>query len=174
MDNEILLEVKPYYIEYVRFFGILSSPSVASLLIILLCFIPAGVPFVLLISELLQTSALLVSILLVIVIVTLLSLLFTIMLYLNKKNFEATTYKVYKDRVEFEEGYINHKYTSIRMEDVKEIHLLQNFIQRKAELGTIKFVTAANNSTSSTGVCFQDIKNSNAVYAKIKQIHENK
>ena len=60
------------------------------------------------------------------------------------------------------------------MEDIKEIHLNQNFIQRKAELGSIQFITAANNSTSSTGVCFQDIQNSKAIYAKIKQIHENK
>ena len=59
------------------------------------------------------------------------------------------------------------------MVDIKEIHLDQNFIQRQAEVGTIRFVTAANNSTTSTGVCFRDITNSMAVYAKVKQIHEN-
>ena len=59
------------------------------------------------------------------------------------------------------------------MADIKEIHLNQNFIQRKAELGTIRFTTAANNSTTNTGICFRDIQNSMAIYAKIKQIHEN-
>ena len=95
------------------------------------------------------------------------------LMFMDRKNYEVTNYKIYNDRIEFEEGFINHKYTTIRMVDIKEIHLDQNFIQRKAEIGTIRFVTAANNSTTSTGVCFRDITNSMAVYAKVKQIHEN-
>ena len=60
------------------------------------------------------------------------------------------------------------------MEDVKEIHLTQNFLQKYANLATIRFVTPANNANTSTGVTFMDIENSNYVYAKLKQLQENK
>jgi hypothetical protein len=60
------------------------------------------------------------------------------------------------------------------MEDIKEIHFMQNFLQRFASIGTIKFITAANNSASSTGVAFVDVENSNYIYTKVKQVHESK
>ena len=102
-----------------------------------------------------------------------------IRVYIDKKNFEVTNYKIYQDRIEFEEGFINHGYTVLKLADIKEIHLTQNFIQRREELGTIKFVTAANSSYSMIGVgmagiAFKDIENSLAIYTKIKQLHENK
>jgi len=93
-------------------------------------------------------------------------------LFFDKKNFEVTKYRIYSDRIEFEEGFINHKYTTIQLKDIKEIHLEQNFFQRKAELGSIRFVTPANNSTVNTGIYFTDIENSKYVYAKVKEIHE--
>ena len=172
METEILLEVKPKYVNYVRFF---CNPGIEALLLIFVFSMLSAVPGIaLLLSELLQIRLLTVSISLILLSLVFLSLIFSIILYFNEKNFEATIYRVYADRIEFEEGFINHKYTTIKMTDIKEIHLVENFIQRKADLGSIKFITAANNSTSSTGVCFQDIQNSKVVYAKIKQIHENK
>ena len=90
---------------------------------------------------------------------------------LDKKNYEVTSYKVFDDKIEFEQGFINHKYTIIKLADVKEVHHEQNYFQRKVGLGTIKFVTAAN-ATSRTGVAFVDIENSNEVYLKVKEIIE--
>lgn len=101
------------------------------------------------------------------------ALLLLAFLFIAKKNYEVTSYKVCSDRIEFKEGFINHKYTTIKIEDVKEIHLTQNFLQRIANIATIRFVTAANSSTVSTGVRFCDIENSNFVDAKLKQIQEN-
>ena len=101
-----------------------------------------------------------------------------IFLYFDKKNFEVTKYKVYSDRVEFEEGFINHKYTTLQLKDVLEVHHTQNFFQRRVGLGTIKFLTAGNAETyktrnyNLTGVAFRDIENSNVIYAKIKQLKE--
>ena len=102
-----------------------------------------------------------------------------IFLYLNKKNFKVTNYKVYADRIELEQGFINHYYTTLNMVDIKEIHLTQNFLQKKFGLGTIIFITAGNaeNEKSrkllNSGLAFIDIENPLAVYTKVRQIHEN-
>lgn len=94
-------------------------------------------------------------------------------MFLDKKNFEVTSYKVFPARIEFEEGFLNPKYTTIKIEDIKEIHFSQNFVQRNAKLGTIKFITAANTDTTGTGLTFTDIEYPDVIYNKIKQIHEN-
>ena len=103
---------------------------------------------------------------LIVLIFPLIVLLFS---YLDKKNFEVTNYKIYNDRIGFDEGFINHKHTSILFKDIKEIHLDQNFIQRKYNIATIRFVTPSVN----LGVKFQDIENAQDVYAKVKEIHDN-
>lgn len=92
-----------------------------------------------------------------------------ISLYVTKKNYEVTNYKVYTDVIEFEEGFINHKHKIIRLKDIKEVHLSQNFFQKKVELGTIRLVTAAGNNYKN-GVFFYDITNPLAIYTKIKQL----
>ena len=92
--------------------------------------------------------------------------------FLDKKNFEVTSYKVYNDKIDFEEGFINHKHSSIIFKDVKEIHLDQNFIQRKYNVATVRFITAANNPMGETSIRFQDIENAQYVYTKVKEIHE--
>lgn len=164
MDTEVLLEIKPKYVDYIRFF---YNIIISFLAILLVSMVDWLIPMLMNLSEpQLWYVYIAINILLWL-------LLTGFLMFLDRKNYEVTNYKVYNDRIEFEEGFINHKYTTIRMVDIKEIHLDQNFIQRQAEVGTIRFVTAANNSTTSTGVCFRDITNSMAVYAKVKQIHEN-
>lgn len=107
-----------------------------------------------------------IALALIVLIFPLIVLLFS---YLDKKNFEVTSYKIYNDRIGFDEGFINHKHTSILFKDIKEIHLDQNFIQRKYNIATIRFITPSVN----LGVKFQDIENAQDVYAKVKEIHEN-
>jgi len=94
--------------------------------------------------------------------------------YLTKKNYEVTNYKVYSNQLELNEGFINHKHILIKIENIKEIHLTQNYFQRMADLGTIRFITAANDSKSIPGTSFNDIVNPLAIYTKLKQIHVNK
>ena len=164
MDTEVLLEIKPKYVDYIRFF---YNIVISFLTILCVAMVDWLIPMFMNLPEpQLWYVYIAINILLWL-------LLTGFLMFLDRKNYQVTNYKVYNDRIEFEEGFINHKYTTIRMVDIKEIHLDQNFIQRQAEVGTIRFVTAANNSTTSTGVCFRDITNSMAVYAKVKQIHEN-
>ena len=47
--------------------------------------------------------------------------------------------------------------------------VLENFIQKKYNIATIRFVTPSVN----LGVKFQDIENAQDVYVKVKEIHEN-
>ena len=168
MNTDTLLEAKPKFIRFVRVFPALAwafvAPYFGGFIFYITCY--EGLKF----THALSTYYT--------VLLCILSYILTVIfcMFFNKKNYEATNYKVYNDRIEFEEGFINHKYTIIKLADVKEIHLSQNFIQRQAKVGTIRFVTAANvqvNSPTASGVCFRDIENSMAVYAKIKQIHSD-
>lgn len=88
-----------------------------------------------------------------------------------KLNYNATKYDIYADRIEFIEGFINHKYTTINFYDVKEVHLTKGFIQRQFGLGSINLVTAANTGIN-TGISLNDIENSNAIYKKIRLLVE--
>ena len=164
MNTEVLLEIKPKYVDYIRFF---YNVVISFLVILCLSMLDWLIPMLMDIPEpQLWYVYIAMNILL-------LALLTGVLMLFDRKNYEVTNYKVYNDRIEFEEGFINHKYTTILMVDIKEIHLEQNFIQRQAEVGSVRFVTAANNSTTSTGVYFRDIQNPIDVYTKVKQIHEN-
>ena len=95
---------------------------------------------------------------------------------LDKRNFEVTTYKVFDDKIEFEEGFINHKCNVVMLKDIIEIHLNQNFIQKKFNVGTLVFETATTNSIPKNafvkGLEFTDIENPQEIYNKVKSIHE--
>ena len=90
--------------------------------------------------------------------------------YLDKCKFKVTSYKIYNNKIDLEELFINHKHSSILFKDIKEIHLDQNFIQKKYNIATIRFITAANNLEGETSIRFQDIENARFVYAKAKEI----
>lgn len=179
MSEDLILEIKPKFIDYIRMLSldnIAMSVAIASFSIFtgfLTVFLLANI------NEQALNSFFNLILCFAVNYVVLFLITLKIRVYIDKKNFEVTNYKVYQDRLEFEEGFINHKHTVLKLADIKEIHLTQNFIQRREELGTIKFVTAANNSypmigIEMSGIAFKDIENSLAVYTKIKQLHENK
>ncbi len=166
MNDEILLEVKPKYIWWLRIIERINI-AIYCTCVSLAIFISVA----LYMGLVTKNQSFDITIEIVASIISIILGIAAIISIFDKKNFEVTNYKVYNDRIEFEEGFINHKYTTIQLIDIKEIHLEQNFFQRKAELGSINFVTAANNSTTNTGVYFRDIENSKYVYAKVKEIH---
>ena len=90
-------------------------------------------------------------------------------------NYHATNYKVYDDSIEFEEGFINHKYATLRWMDIKEIHFTQGFFQRMFGIGHINFITAANtgNNGYNDGIKFRDIQKPKEIYDKLKYIHNH-
>ncbi|MEI8128219.1 MAG: PH domain-containing protein [bacterium] len=99
--------------------------------------------------------------------------------FINEKfNYKFTEYIIYDDRIEFHEGFINTKFTTLSLIDIKEFHLEKSFFQKFWDLGTIRFITAANSNAPKsfgvydTGVNFRDIQNSSEVYAEIKKLME--
>lgn len=97
--------------------------------------------------------------------------------FINEKfKYKATEYTVYNSRIEFTEGFINLQDTTLMIKDIKEIYLRRSFIQNFYDLGTIRFVTAANapatkeSSIYKTGINFRDIKNSKTIYTEIKRL----
>ena len=158
MNKKLIQSLNPKFVFWVRFFEL---NKILFLLFVFYCFI---MPFIA--CDIKEQHLNIVT--LIIILITLFILLFLV--WLDKKNFEVSSYKIFNDRVEFEEGFINHKYIAIKFEDIKEVHLSQNFFQRMVNIGTIKFITAANNTGRNTGVAFTDIENSNYVYAKVKEL----
>lgn len=168
MDKELILEAKPKYVKSLKLFYWVSITCFFSIFpILLICNFSPNIVRNFLSNQQMLVNGLIIYLIFIILITVLL-------LYFEMKNYEFTSYKTYHDRIEFWEGFINHEYTTIKMEDIKEIHYSQNFFQRIFGIGTIKFITAANNSASSTGVAFVDVENSNYIYTKIKQVYENK
>ena len=91
--------------------------------------------------------------------------------FLDKKNFEVTNYRVYNDRINFDEGFINYKHSSILFKDIKEIHFEQNYIQKHCNVATIRFVTSAMTHNRVASIAFLDIEHAQEVYTKIKDVH---
>jgi len=182
--SELIMEVKPKYNMLVRFVSNFEIAMRFSVLIAALCSMVGGLIGALNFGEkfaqFLNNHHDIYCFIVFGIFAIIYILVSIILLYLNKKNFEVTNYKVYQDRIEFEQGFINHKYTTLNMIDIKEIHLIQNFFQKKLGLGTIKFITAGNANNEKnrnlffTGISFSDIENSLAIYTKIRQIHESK
>jgi len=101
--------------------------------------------------------------------------------FLNEKfDYKDTEYTVFKNRVEFREGFINTQITMLLLADIKEIHLKKSLLQKICGLGTIRLVTSANTSRTavpglhSTGINFKDIKNPNEVFTDMKKAVEAK
>lgn len=88
----------------------------------------------------------------------------------DKLNCMATTYKLYSDKLVMDEGFVNHKHTNIMLDDVKEVHFTESFLQRLFGLGTVEFVTAACTAENTEGIKFADIKDGAEVYSKCKEL----
>lgn len=178
--SEIILDVKPKFYMLPRIVANLKKEVVLTLaleglfmMIIMVVLIATNNPTVANLVENNQDELIVYSYILMMGLIMFIFPVSVLLLgFLDKKNFEATSYKIYNDKIDFEEGFINHKHSSILFKDVKEIHLDQNFIQRKYNVATVRFITASNNPMGETSIRFQDIENAQYVYTKVKEIHE--
>lgn len=99
-------------------------------------------------------------------------LFLVIILYFVRKNYQATSYRIYNDKVEFAEGFINYKFTSVKFKDIKEIHMTQGILQRLAGVGSVVIYTSSNTGYQNTGVRMIDIENVSNTYKILKQLYE--
>ena len=86
-------------------------------------------------------------------------------------NCNATKYTITDDSITFSEGFINCIKSSVNIEDIKEVYLKQNFIQRILGLGTLRIYTSGSSLTG--GIKLYDIKKSSKVYIEINKMVGN-
>ena len=86
--------------------------------------------------------------------------------------YKSTQYTIFDDRIELKQGILNTTFTSIKLKNIREVHLSENFLQKLCSLGTIKFITSANDSVG-TGVRMVDIKYPDRAYQRIKALIYN-
>lgn len=176
MDENVLLELKPKFIPDLRFICNLPIDTAygCTITMLILCILPLLVGifeinslvwiFKIYDGQYAFTSCMGI----------LFGLIFLgsiIATFIDKKNFATTSYTIYKDRIEYKEGFINYKQTCILAEDIKEIHYTQNFLQLMSKVGSIK-ITTAGNIDYKTGILIKDIEDSRNIYNQIKEIFE--
>lgn len=174
MDDKRLASIKPkFYMFKFLITGGSGDPVCATMLGILVTILIYGTIFfvAILFEKGFQPWAIPVIGIAILVVICIWLLFAFICGIFAKLNYNATHYDIYSDRIEFVEGFVNHKHTTINFYDVKEVHLTEGFIQRQFNLGSIKLVTAANTGVN-TGISLNDIENSNVIYKKIRLLVE--
>jgi len=82
---------------------------------------------------------------------------YSLVLWIDKKSYEAITYKVYKDRIECYTGIFNKKCECVKIMDIKEIGFKQNLFQKMYNLGTVYFAMDTNNANILTMMNFKNV-----------------
>jgi uncharacterized membrane protein YdbT with pleckstrin-like domain len=52
-----------------------------------------------------------------------------------------TSYAIYPDRIEFEEGLLNHQHRTVLLDKIVEVRLIESILQRTAGAGSISLVS---------------------------------
>ena len=104
-------------------------------------------------------------------------------LAINKLNYARTEYRLYPDRLEFEEGFFTVNKMVFMFRDVREVTLQKSVAQRMYGLGTVNLSTLASDvpnqspyakfgfgSGSPSGASVQDIANPDQAFAAIQKM----
>lgn len=161
MEKELLFEIKPKFVPWIMLFKAMRITLLLFIIVILTYAEIMPIPPDLYIDAVAH----------IIFWGVLLTIELLIAVFISFKNYEVTSYKIYNNKIEFIEGFINYKYSTVKMKDIREIHYTQNLFQKLAGIGKIRLVTPANIDIR-TGMSFIDIENSYEIYRKLKEIHE--
>lgn len=89
---------------------------------------------------------------------------------IEKEQHKTIKYTFYKTKVEYKIGFIHLEQKELKYENIKEVTLSQNILERMFNLGTIKLFTNASNNKN--GIYIHCIENVEEQYRIIKQIIE--
>lgn len=160
MSNDLILEIKPKFVFSLRYiYAVFKS--------LLWIYIPLYVD---LIIPAIMNDEPIGWCIYIVVHVIMLIIAVKIILLLDEKRFAMATYRVYSDKIEFEEGLTYRRCGYIKARAIKEITCSQNTFQLYAGVGTISFVALL--SQNKYVLQFKDIENYELIYAKIKEICE--
>lgn len=107
-----------------------------------------------------------------------------VMCWVGKKyNYENTVYKIFDDRVEFEEGFLTVQQKTVHFRDIREITLRKGILQRSCDLGSVYLATQATGSShgnpfsmlgmtsaSASGLTIRDVTNADDLYQKLRAL----
>ena len=90
----------------------------------------------------------------------------------RKKNHENTEYKIFKDRIEYHEGFFTIKRRTVYFENIAELSMTEKLYQQKRNLGTILLSTPAMAAMKghSSGIKLNDIESPEKMYNKLKDM----
>lgn len=97
----------------------------------------------------------------------------------KKRNYAATEYLVFRDHVEFEDGFFMRRKKAIRFEDVLEVDFRQNPLQRRAGIASIQLATqqdpwgltlTVNGKRQQSGLLLRDIANPEIEYDRLRDL----
>ncbi len=99
--------------------------------------------------------------------------------FYTKMMYKKTVYTIYKDKIEYVEGFLSIEKKSITLKRILEVHLRKGFIQKMFGLGSIHLeipnsASGGRNGSwweaARNGIYLKDIENSDEIYQKMKKI----
>ncbi len=91
----------------------------------------------------------------------------------KKKTYARTEYRLFRDRVEYTEGFWTAEEKTLRYDRVTETSMRRSIFQKKQNLGTIHLATptvSMSQGRPMNGVLIRDIKDPEKVYEVIQKI----
>lgn len=77
-------------------------------------------------------------------IVAVVSIIYLVKLFFDKVQYKNASYKFYKTKVEYIDGFLNKEQKQLKYEHIREVSSTQNIIERMFNLGKIKLYTSAS------------------------------
>jgi len=108
-----------------------------------------------------------------------------VVLYFGKKlNYSRTVYRVFRDRLEIDEGFFAVSRKTVELREVKEVTLNKGILQRMCGLGSIYLATAATGAfprassfgafgfgnVTASGVTLRDVQNPDDAFESMRAI----
>lgn len=85
-----------------------------------------------------------------------------------KRTYAETEYRIYDDKVEYSEGFLNVSNNTARLDRITDIHLKQGYFQQKYGLGTLVMDMPGGGSRNSIKI--SDIKESDKIYKQLQEL----
>jgi len=91
----------------------------------------------------------------------------------KKRTYSKTEYRLFRDRVEYAEGFWTVENKTTKYKSIIETHLRKGIIQRRYNLGTIYLATPATGmqqGTRTSGIRIRDIEEPEKVYEMVRDL----
>ena len=148
-DTEILINIKPTF----------------KLLYLYLPVIIIYLPIALILAVMLLFVSPIASLIIIMLFIG----IFSIIIFINKKQYDSYTYDFYRTKVIYKDSFLNLSEKEVKYKYIREVTMRQTFIQRYFNIGNIILFTNAETGYGN-GIFIRNVENVSDVYKKIKTI----